>query len=232
MPLSHVFSMHDTLAPMKKPVAIVGAGLAGSEAALQLARRGIAVTLHEMRPVRETAVHKTANCAELVCSNSLKSMKPETAAGMLKRELDELGSAVFAIARRHAVAAGGALAVNREEFAREVTETIEAEPLITLVRGEVASIGQLADDASAIVLATGPLTSEALADDLATLVGNYLAFYDAAAPIVMADSLDTTSWWRPTVSSDVISRRKTYSKHASPSRKSPVRAAMPRGSAR
>ena len=196
MPLSRVFSMHDTLAPMKKPVAIVGAGLAGSEVALQLARRGIAVTLHEMRPVRETAVHKTANCAELVCSNSLKSMKPETAAGMLKRELDELGSAVFAIARRHAVAAGGALAVNREEFAREVTETIEAEPLITLVRGEVASIGQLADDASAIVLATGPLTSEALADDLATLVGNYLAFYDAAAPIVMADSLDNNILFR------------------------------------
>jgi methylenetetrahydrofolate--tRNA-(uracil-5-)-methyltransferase len=188
--------MHDTLGYMEKPVAIIGAGLAGSEAALQLARRGIAVTLYEMRPVRETAVHKTGDCAELVCSNSLKSMKPETAAGMMKRELDELDSAVFAIARRHAVAAGGALAVDREQFSREVTETIETEPLITLVRDEVTSIEELAEDASVIVLATGPLTSEALAHSLGSLVGDYLAFYDAAAPIVMADSLDESILFR------------------------------------
>lgn len=175
---------------MVKPVAIAGAGLAGSEAALQLAARGIPVVLHEMRPQVETAVHKTGLCAELVCSNSLKSTKPASAAGMLKNELGALGSFLYAAALAHAVPAGGALAVNRDLFARHVTGLVEANPLIELKRGEVASVEGLAQDASAVILATGPLTSEPLAASLRGIVGGYLAFYDAAAPIVMADSLD------------------------------------------
>ncbi|MBQ9004654.1 MAG: methylenetetrahydrofolate--tRNA-(uracil(54)-C(5))-methyltransferase (FADH(2)-oxidizing) TrmFO [Eggerthellaceae bacterium] len=181
---------------MEKPVAIVGAGLAGSEAALQLARRGVRVVLHEMRPVRPTAVHKTSECAELVCSNSLKSMKPESAAGMLKRELDVLGSVLYAEARRNAVAAGGALAVDREAFAQSITALVEAEPLIEFRREEVTSVAQVVDGSAAVVLATGPLTSDGLAEDLSALVGDYLAFYDAAAPIVMADSLDRSVLFR------------------------------------
>lgn len=175
---------------MGKPVAIVGAGLSGSEAALQLARRGIDVVLHEMRPIVKTPVHETSDCAELVCSNSLKSTKPETAAGMLKQELAELESAVFACAQSCSVAAGGALAVNRRAFARAVTQLVENEPGIELVRGEVSSIDEVAEHASVVLLATGPLTSDALADSLSRYVGGYLSFYDAAAPIVMADSLN------------------------------------------
>ena len=113
---------------MKRPVTIVGAGLAGSEAAIQLAQRGINVVLYEMRPDHGTDVHKTAECAELVCSNSLKSMKADSAAGMLKRELKELGSILYAKALEHAVPAGGALAVDRDMFARSVTSFIEAGP--------------------------------------------------------------------------------------------------------
>lgn len=175
---------------MEKPVVIVGAGLAGSEAALQLAARGIRVVLHEMRPERGTDVHKTDRCAELVCSNSLKSTKPASAAGMLKAELEELGSRLYRIALAHAVPAGGALAVDRDAFSSDVTAQIEGHPLIVLERGEVESVDALAADASAVILATGPLTSDALAASLGRLVGDYLAFYDAAAPIVMADSLD------------------------------------------
>lgn len=175
---------------MDKPVVIVGAGLAGSEAALQLAQRGVPVVLYEMRPDRATGVHKTGYCGELVCSNSLKSTKPESAAGMLKRELHALGSFLYELALANAVPAGGALAVDREAFARAVTQRIEDSEHIKLVRREVDSIEALASDASAIVLATGPLTSDALAASVAGIVGDYLAFYDAAAPIVMADSLD------------------------------------------
>ena len=142
---------------MEKPVVIVGAGLAGSEAALQLARRGVPVVLYEMRPERGTEVHKTGYCAELVCSNSLKSKKPESAAGMLKRELDVLDSQLYELALANAVPAGGALAVDRETFARAVTQRIADSDCIELI---------------------------------ADLAGDYLAFYDAAAPIVMADSLD------------------------------------------
>ena len=168
----------------------MGAGLAGSEAALQLASRGISVCLYEMRPIRPTAVHKTGNCAELVCSNSLKSMKADSAAGMLKRELDELGSVLYRIACENAVPAGGALAVNRDDFACAVTMVIEADPLITMKREEVSSVLRLAQENDAVILATGPLTSDALAQSIEQLTGGYLAFYDAAAPIVMADSLD------------------------------------------
>ena len=176
---------------MSQTVVILGAGLAGSEAALQIADRGISVRLVEMRPQTATPVHVGADCAELVCSNSLKSMKPESAAGMLKYELEALGSHLMEAARRHAVAAGGALAVDRVAFSQDVTERIEAHPLIDLVREEARSLVSFTTQADALVVATGPLTSDALADELALLTGaNHLAFYDAAAPIVMADSLD------------------------------------------
>ena len=170
---------------------IVGAGLAGSEAALQLAGRGISVELVEMRPVKATAVHKTADCAELVCSNSLKSTKPASAAGMLKGELAVLGSEVYGCALENAVPAGGALAVNREGFSRAVTRLIEAHPLIELQRREALDLVEETKGVDALILATGPLTSDGLADSLGRATGrDHLAFYDAAAPIVMADSLD------------------------------------------
>ncbi len=182
---------------MEKPVSIVGAGLAGSECALQLAQRGIPVNLHEMRPERGTGVHKTDACAELVCSNSLKSTKAETAAGMLKGELRELGSHLHAFACDTAVPAGGALAVDRNRFAQAVTHAVQAHPNISLLRGEVRDLHALARQSSALVLATGPLTSDALAGQLSELVGeSFLAFYDAAAPIVMADSLDSNVLFR------------------------------------
>ena len=176
---------------MEKPVVIIGGGLAGSEAALQLAARGIHVVLYEMRPVKPTAVHKTGDFAELVCSNSLKSTKAETAAGMQKRELEMLGSKLYAEALRAKVPAGGALAVDRGLFASSITKLIEEDPLISVVRGEVASLDAIADGVAALVLATGPLTSDSLAESLSQFVaGERMAFYDAAAPIVMADSLD------------------------------------------
>ena len=181
---------------MKRPVTIVGAGLAGSEAAIQLAQRGINVVLYEMRPVHGTDVHKTAECAELVCSNSLKSMKADSAAGMLKRELEELGSILYARALEHAVPAGGALAVDRDMFARSVTSFIEEHPIIELRRKEVTDLKDIARESRAVILATGPLTSDGLAESLSHLVGDYLAFYDAAAPIVMADSLDASILFR------------------------------------
>ena len=174
----------------RKPVTIIGAGLAGSEAALQLAQRGVPVVLYEMRPTMQTDVHKTGYCAELVCSNSLKSLKPESAAGMLKHELSQLGSFLFEEAQHNAVPAGGALAVNRDAFAAAVTALIEKSENIEVRRAEVRELESVAEESSAIVLATGPLTSDALASSLEEIVGGYLAFYDAAAPIVMADGLD------------------------------------------
>lgn len=190
---------------MDKIIAIVGAGLAGSEAALQLARRGFNIKLYEMRPVVQTDVHKTANCAELVCSNSLKSTKPESAAGMLKTELSELGSVVYRAACDNAVAAGGALAVDRERFSAAVTAAVQGEPRIEFIRGEVSSLEQAATGADALVLATGPLTSDALAASLAEAIGSdYLAFYDAAAPVVMADSLDMSKVFRQSRYEDAL----------------------------
>ena len=176
---------------MSGRVNIIGAGLAGSEAALSLSARGLRVRLLEMRPLVGTPVHAGGGCAELVCSNSLKSTKPASAAGMLKRELDVLGSPVFATARREAVPAGGALAVDRRRFSAEVTRLVEEDPLIELRRGEVRSLAEAAEGCDALIVASGPLTSDALAEDLARLTGRgHLAFFDAAAPIVMADSLD------------------------------------------
>ncbi|BAK44821.1 methylenetetrahydrofolate--tRNA-(uracil(54)-C(5))-methyltransferase (FADH(2)-oxidizing) TrmFO [Eggerthella sp. YY7918] len=178
-------------------ITIVGAGLAGSEAALQLAARGVRVRLVEMRPHTQTAVHVGADCAELVCSNSLKSTKADSAAGMLKQELAALGSFVYAAALRHEVPAGGALAVERAAFSADVTALIEQHPLIDLVREEAHDLQAVAALADALIVATGPLTSPALAESLAGITGNdHLAFYDAAAPIVMADSLDYDKLFR------------------------------------
>ena len=180
--------------PMEKTVNIIGAGLAGSEAALQLASRGVRVRLHEMRPAVTTDVHHSADCAELVCSNSLKSTKPESAAGMLKAELSALGSFLMQEAQDNRVEAGGALAVDREAFSGAVTKLVRNHPLIDYVVGEVSEPPL---DADAVVLATGPLTSDALAAWVAERAGaDNLAFFDAAAPIVMADSLDETILFR------------------------------------
>lgn len=172
-------------------VTILGAGLAGSEAALQLADAGIAVRLVEMRPNVSTPVHHGGDCAELVCSNSLKSMKAESAAGMLKQELDLLGSRLLACARACSVPAGGALAVDRTQFSAAVTKAVEEHPLIELDRREAVNIEEERASCAALVLATGPLTSDALAADLVRMTGTEeLAFFDAAAPVVMASSLD------------------------------------------
>jgi len=173
---------------MKQPIRIIGAGLAGSEAAWQCARRGVAVQLFEMRPVRSTPAHRTANFAELVCSNSLKSDTENTAPWLLKEEMRRAGSLLLEIARRTAVPAGHALAVDRERFAEAVTAAIERESLIQVVRQEVTTI----DESGAIaVIATGPLTSDALACEILRLSGTeQLYFYDSISPIVEADSID------------------------------------------
>ena len=176
---------------MDKTIAIVGAGLAGTEAALQLASRGFEVSLYEMRPHTGTPVHTTGRCAELVCSNSLKSTKPESAAGMLKAELRRLGSFVYAAALKTRVAAGGALAVDRDAFSSMLDDQVRLHPNIKLVEGEVESLRSIARTAAAMVVATGPLTTDALAADLSSITGSdRLSFFDAAAPIVMADSID------------------------------------------
>jgi methylenetetrahydrofolate--tRNA-(uracil-5-)-methyltransferase len=172
-------------------IRIIGAGLAGSEAAWQCARRGVAVELFEMRPARNTPAHQTDNFAELVCSNSLKSESENTAPWLLKQEMQRAGSLLLEIAHATAVPAGHALAVDREEFSQKVTEAISAEPLITIRREEAVQI-----EANCItVIATGPLTSDALASEIARLSasdGNsgQLYFYDSISPIVEADSID------------------------------------------
>jgi methylenetetrahydrofolate--tRNA-(uracil-5-)-methyltransferase len=171
---------------MTDPVHVVGGGLAGTECAYQLARRGVPVILYEMRPVRTTPAHKTGDLAELVCSNSLRSDDPLHAAGLLKREMERFGSLVIASARAAAVPAGSALAVDRDRFARAITGALEAEPGLEIRRQEVTEI-----PAGDVVLATGPLTSEAMAAQLQTLLGaDYLYFYDSIAPIVEGSSLD------------------------------------------
>jgi methylenetetrahydrofolate--tRNA-(uracil-5-)-methyltransferase len=172
-------------------VQIVGAGLAGSEAAWQIASRGIRVELHEMRPGRPTAVHKTGGFAELVCSNSFRGDKLDNAVGLLKEEMRRLGSLVMRAAEASRVPAGAALAVDRERFSGAVTAALEAHPLITVIRGEVPSIPAPRADGGPVVLATGPLTSDALSADLVRLVGaEHLSFYDAISPIVLAESID------------------------------------------
>lgn len=167
-------------------VTVVGAGLAGSECALQLARRGVRVRLVEQRPVHMTGAHHTDGLAELVCSNSLKATRTDSAAGLLKAELELMGSRLLDIARECAVPAGGSLAVDRDAFSARVGEAVAAEPLIELVREEVTSVPE-----GRTVIAAGPLCSEALAEALGRLVGaSSLSFYDAAAPIVDTETLD------------------------------------------
>jgi len=175
---------------------IIGGGLAGSEAAWQAASRGVRVVLHEMRPVRPTAVHKTDRLAELVCSNSFRGDKLDNAVGLLKEEMRRLGSLVMRAADAHRVPAGAALAVDRELFSQAITELVARHPLITVVREEVARIP---DDPAMfpLVIATGPLTSAALSADIAALVGgDHLYFYDAISPIVLSETIDRAKVFR------------------------------------
>jgi methylenetetrahydrofolate--tRNA-(uracil-5-)-methyltransferase len=175
---------------------IVGGGLAGCEAAWQAAALGVRATIHEMRPVRATAVHKTDRLAELVCSNSLRGDKLDNAVGLLKEEMRRLGSLVMRAADASRVPAGAALAVDREVFAQAITDAVTAHPLITVVREEVVRVPS---DAAMfpLVLATGPLTSDTLSADVAALVGGeHLYFYDAISPIVLAESIDMSVVFR------------------------------------
>ena len=173
---------------MPEKIRIIGAGLAGTEAAWQCARRGVPVELYEMRPVRQTPAHQTAHFAELVCSHSLKSDSENTAPWLLKEEMRRAGSLLMEVARQTAVPAGHALAVDREHFSQAVTEAIEREPLIRVIRAEATRI----DEHDGItVIATGPLTSDALASEILRLSGSrQLYFYDSISPIVEADSID------------------------------------------
>ncbi|MCH2112713.1 MAG: methylenetetrahydrofolate--tRNA-(uracil(54)-C(5))-methyltransferase (FADH(2)-oxidizing) TrmFO [Planctomycetes bacterium] len=178
---------------------VIGAGLAGSEAAWQLAEAGISVRLFEMRPNKPTAAHQTSDFAELVCSNSLGSSLPDRAGGVLQAELKSLDSQLLRLAQAHSVPAGQALAVDRDAFARAVTESLECHPLIEVVREEVTEIPRQ----EGVVIASGPLTSDDLADDLAKLSGaDHLHFFDALAPVVTGESLNhdvvfRASRWQP-----------------------------------
>jgi methylenetetrahydrofolate--tRNA-(uracil-5-)-methyltransferase len=175
---------------------IIGGGLAGSEAAWQAASLGVRVVIHEMRPVRATAVHKTDRLAELVCSNSFRGDKLDNAVGLLKEEMRRLGSLVMRAADESRVPAGAALAVDRDRFSQAITDAITAHPLISVVREEVPRIP---DDPSMfpLIVATGPLTSASLSADVAALVGSdHLYFYDAISPIVLAESIDTAKVFR------------------------------------
>ena len=170
------------------PITIIGGGLAGSEAAWQAASAGVRVVLHEMRPVRPTAVHKTDKLAELVCSNSFRGDKLDNAVGLLKEEMRRLGSVVMRAADQARVPAGAALAVDRERFSSAVTEAVGSHPLIEIVRGEVSRIPETAGP---LIIATGPLTSDSLSAEVAALVGGkHLYFYDAISPIVLAETID------------------------------------------
>jgi methylenetetrahydrofolate--tRNA-(uracil-5-)-methyltransferase len=175
---------------------IIGGGLAGSEAAWQVAARGVRVTLHEMRPVRPTAVHKTDRLAELVCSNSFRGDKLDNAVGLLKEEMRRLGSLVMREADVHRVPAGAALAVDRDAFSQAITDAVASHPLITIQREEIAHIPT---DSSMypLIVATGPLTSDSLSADVAAMVGaDHLYFYDAISPIVLAETIDRTKVFR------------------------------------
>ena len=178
-------------------VEIIGGGLAGCEAAWQVATRGVRVKLYEMRPVHKTRVHKTRQLAELVCSNSFRGDQLENAVGLLKEEMRSLGSLVMQIASKTQVPAGGALAVDRTRFADLVTEAIDGHPLITVSRREISHIPEASSATSAIIIATGPLTSESLSSDIAKFVGDdQLYFYDAISPVVLAESINTKKVFR------------------------------------
>lgn len=176
------------------PVHVIGAGLAGCEAVTQLTRHGIPVILHEMRPVKSDEAHKTAYFAELVCSNSLRAGNIENAVGLLKEEMRRLGSLIMQKADEHQVPAGGALAVDRDGFAAAVTEAVKANSLVTVIHEEVTDLESLE---GTVIVASGPLTSAALFADIKKLLhADYLHFFDAAAPIVTADSLDYDKVYR------------------------------------
>ena len=174
-------------------VKVIGAGLAGSEAAWQLAERGIPVTLYEMKPKKMSPAHHTADFAELVCSNSLRGDRLENAVGLLKEELRRCGSLIMSCAEATRVEAGGCLAVDREGFSRLVTEKIKNHPNITVVEEEVTEIPQ-----GPVIIATGPLTSDTLSQAIGDYFGTgYLHFFDAAAPLVTAESVDMNlAWWQ------------------------------------
>ena len=179
-----------------KPVHIIGGGLAGSEAAWQLAQAGVPVVLHEMRPVRGTEAHLTETLAELVCSNSFRSDDAaNNAVGVIHEEMRRAGSLIMRAADKHKLPAGGALAVDRHGFSAAVQETLLAHPLVTLERAEVAGLPP--EDWDSVIVATGPLTSPALAEAIATLTGeDSLAFFDAIAPIVHHESIDQSIAWK------------------------------------
>ncbi len=171
--------------------AVIGGGFAGVECAAQLAKRGISVDLFEMKPVRFSPAHKSDKLCELVCSNSFKAMRTESASGLLKAEMKLLGSVCVECAEKSAVPAGGALAVDRDVFASLVTEVTEKNPLINVIREEITEIPKGYD---AVVIAAGPLVSDALAASIKKLTGNaFLSFFDAAAPVIEADSVDMDS---------------------------------------
>lgn len=167
-------------------VLVIGGGLAGVEAAFALARAGIPVTLAEMKPLKYSPAHSSAELAELVCSNSFKALRHSSAGGMLKAEMELLGSVCVEVAKECSVPAGGALAVDRDEFSRRMTQRVANEPLITLERREVWAI----PDTGTVIVAAGPLASDALAQDISRVCGGSLSFFDAAAPIVTAESID------------------------------------------
>jgi methylenetetrahydrofolate--tRNA-(uracil-5-)-methyltransferase len=176
-------------------VTVIGGGLAGSEAAWQAAALGVRVVLHEMRPVRATAVHKSDRLAELVCSNSFRGDKLDNAVGLLKEEMRRLGSLIMKAADQARVPAGAALAVDRDVFSAAVTQAIAGHPLITVVREEVPSIP--GTNHGPVIVATGPLTSDSLSRDIVNLVGaEHLYFYDAISPIVLADTIDMAKVFR------------------------------------
>jgi methylenetetrahydrofolate--tRNA-(uracil-5-)-methyltransferase len=177
-------------------IRIIGGGLAGCEAAWQAAASGVPVTIHEMRPARPTDVHKTDRLAELVCSNSFRGDKLDNAVGLLKEEMRRLGSLVMHAAEVARVPAGAALAVDRELFARTVTQAIHEHPLIAVCREEITAVPN-ASPASPVIIATGPLTSPDLSAAIVTLVGNeHLYFYDAISPIVLAETIDMNKVFR------------------------------------
>ena len=179
---------------MLEPVHVIGAGLAGCEATWQLVQKGIPVILHEMRPVKSDDAHKTAYFAELVCSNSLRAANIENAVGLLKEEMRRLGSLIMREADAHQVPAGGALAVDREGFAAGVTEAVKTHPLVQVITEEVTDLESLE---GMVIVASGPLTSSALSENIkAMLKEEYFHFFDAAAPIVEADSIDYDKVYR------------------------------------
>ncbi|MCH5197727.1 MAG: FADH(2)-oxidizing methylenetetrahydrofolate--tRNA-(uracil(54)-C(5))-methyltransferase TrmFO [Oscillospiraceae bacterium] len=165
---------------------VIGGGFAGCEAAWQLSKRGIKVKLYEMKPKRFSPAHKSENLCELVCSNSFKAARIDSAAGLLKAEMELLGSISVELAKKTAVPAGGALAVDRDKFSAEITRKIESEPLIEIIRQEVSAVPR----DKTVIVASGPLSSESLSGDIESLCGKPLSFFDAAAPIITAESVD------------------------------------------